>query len=304
MKKNINSPESASSISLGANILLTLGKLIGGIIAHSQALISDGINSLDDIISTVVVMIGVKSSTKKADENHPFGHERMDNVAAIILSIFFFITGIGIIVVGGASLLRALRGEIELSLPNKLAWIVAGIAMAIKEGLFLYTFRIGRKSRSSAIQGLAMDHQMDVISTGVALIGIVLAIVLDLPWIDPLAAIITGLLIIVTGIRTLYDAFNKMTDHAASEKTIEEIATTIIGVAGVVRIDDLRTRLFGSRIYVDVEIAVDANLSLRKAHAIAEEVHHQVEQSNVDIKHIMVHVNPDVGRGAYAKEDN
>lgn len=286
------STNQASFISLFANIILAVGKLIVGIIAGSASLISDAINSIDDVISTIVVVVGVKNSQKNPDSDHQFGHERMDSVAAVILSILFFITGAFIIYTAVMTIINVANGSIVISPPKTLAWIVAGVAVLIKEALFIYTYRVSKKANSAALKGIAFDHQMDVIATSISFLAIILAISLKQPILDPIASLIIGLLIIWTGIKTITDAFRKMTDHVADPKIVAELEKVISEQAGVVCIDVLRTRQFGNKIFVDVEIAVDGNLRLDEAHDIAERVHNRVEKDFEEVKHIMVHVNP------------
>lgn len=280
----------ATFISLFANIFLALGKLIVGIIGGSQALVSDAVNSIDDVISTIVVVIGVKKSQKSADNEHQFGHERFDNVASIILAIIFILAAFGI---GASAVSTIIIGqETTLRLPDVITSIVAGVAMLIKEALFVFTYRTARKTGSTSVRGIALDHQIDVFATGVTLIGIVLAITLRLPILDAVAALVSALLILYSAIRILVNSLNQMIDRAAPQELVDQIKHTINEVPGVLSIDVLRTRIFGAKIYVDVEIAVDPTITLNAAHAIAENVHDLIEKDFSDIKHIMVHVNP------------
>jgi len=280
----------ASLISLFANTFLALIKLIAGIIGSSQALVSDAINSIDDVISTVVVVIGVKKSQKSPDAKHQYGHERFDNVASIILAIIFILTAFG---VGASAIMTMIIGrQTPLQLPNVMTSIVAGVAMLIKEILFVFTYRTARKTGSTSLRGMAIDHQVDVFSTGITLIGIILAIVLKLPVLDAVAALVSAVLILYSAIRILVNAINQMIDRAAPRALVEQIKQTITSVDGVDNIDLLRTRIFGAKIYVEVEIAVNPLITLNSAHLIAENVHDLIEKDFSNIKHIMVHVNP------------
>jgi cation diffusion facilitator family transporter len=273
-----------------ANIFLSIGKLIIGIIAFSQALISDAINSFGDIISTIVSFIGLKISHKTDDKDHPFGHERFDNVAAIILSVIFFITAL---IIGGRAIASIIDNNQDTPVPATAAWITALAVVIVKETLFVITFTSAKKLKSSSLRAAALDHQMDVLSSAFALIGIVLARFFSLPMLDPIFSLLICLMIIFTSVNVFVESINKMIDKAAPEETVKQIQGAIEEVSGVCRIDELKTRVFGNRLYVDVEIACGDELSLVEAHNIAEKVHATVEQQFTEVKHIMVHVNPE-----------
>lgn len=273
-----------------ANIMLSIGKLIIGIIAFSQALISDAINSFGDVFSTIIAYIGMKVSHKSSDKEHPFGHERFDSVAAIVLSLTFFITAL---IIGGRAIFAIIDSDSSTKLPGMAAWITAGVVIIIKEGLFVYTYMTAKKLKSSSLRAAALDHQIDVLSSAFALIGIVSAVYFKLPILDPIFSLLICLLIIYTSINIFIEAIGKLVDKAAPEQKQLEINKVIEEVAGVCHIDELKTRVFGSRIYVDVEIACRGDLSLLEAHDIAERVHDEVENRFEEVKHIMVHVNPD-----------
>lgn len=279
-----------STVGLFANIFLSIAKLTVGILGASQALISDAINSIGDVLSTFVVLIGVRESKKEADVDHPFGHERLDSVAAIVLAIFFFLTAFFIGYRAITSIIEGISGDIPL--PNQLTWIVALIAIVIKECLFLYTANAAKITGSAALKGAAYDHQADVISTTGSLIGIVGARLFSLPILDPIFSLFIGILIVITGVRVFKEAIGRMVDKAMDETEEKAIRQSIHQVEGVEQIDMFRSRIFGNRVYVDIDIAVKANLTLEDAHNIAESVHDKIEQDFPLVKHIMVHVNP------------
>ena len=206
-----------SMVSIAVNLLLSLGKLAAGLIAHSGAMVSDAVHSASDIFSTVVVVIGVKLSGKAADREHPFGHERLECVAAIVLAVILLITGLFI-----------------------------GLA--------------------GARMGLTV--------------------------LDPLASVVICAFIAKAAFDIFRDAVNKMVDHSADAATEAAIRACVAGHAEVKRIDLLRTREFGNKLYIDLEIAMDKSLTLAQAHAVAEDVHDDVERAFPQVKHIMIHVNP------------
>lgn len=271
------------------NILLSIFKLFAGIIAHSNAMISDAIHSASDVFSTIIVLIGIKLSSKNPDKEHPYGHERLECVAAIVLSVILLITGLGI----GAEALKAItQGDYNhLQVPGILALIAAIISIAVKEGMFWYTKYYAKKIDSSALLADAWHHRSDAISSIGALIGIAGAR-LGFPIMDSLASFMIFIFIVKAAYDIFMDAMDKMVDHSCDEETETKLRDCVRKNDNVLGIDLLQTRIFGNKIYVDVEIAVDGSLSLREAHGIAEDVHDNIEKNFSKVKHIMVHVNP------------
>ena len=280
----------ASSLGFVANVFLAVSKLTVGIIAHSQALISDSINSIGDVLSTFVVFIGIKLSRKDADKDHQFGHERLDSIAAILLSMFFLATAGLIGYQGVTTIIKGISEDIAV--PGTLAWVVALIAIAVKESLYWYTIVVAKKINSTALKAAAWDHQSDVISAAGAFIGILGARLFGFALLDPILSLLICILIVITAIRIFKEGVDKLVDKSCDDETEAAISKSIESTEGVLRIDVLRTRLFGNRIYVDLEISVNAELSLEKAHEISETVHDQIEKEFPLVKHIMIHVNP------------
>ena len=279
-----------SSVSIIVNITLSLLKLLAGIIAHSGAMISDAIHSASDVISTIVVIIGVRMSNKKSDHDHQYGHERLECVSSIILSGLLIATGIGIGISGVKKILAGTSGK-DLIIPGLLALIAAIASLAVKEWMFWYTRAAAKKINSGALMADAWHHRSDALSSIGAFIGI-LGARLGYPILDPIASVVICLFIAKAAIDIFKDAIDKMVDHSCDDETVMQMNEVITKIPGVDRIDLIRTRLFGSRIYVDIEIAVDGELSLNNAHSIAEAVHLSIENAFPDVKHCMVHVNP------------
>lgn len=279
-----------SGVSIVVNVVLSLFKLSAGIIAHSGAMISDAIHSASDVISTVVVMVGVHFSGKQSDKEHQYGHERLECVSSIVLAGLLLATGIGIGFSGVEKIIAGTSGE-NLMMPGRLALIAAVISLVVKEWMFWYTRGAAKKINSGALMADAWHHRSDALSSVGAFVGIFGAR-LGYPILDPIASVVICLFIAKAAIDIFQDAINKMVDRSCDEKTEEEICQEVAKVPGVVRVDRIKTRLFGSKIYVDIEIAVDGEMLLKDAHAIAEEAHRQVERSFADVKHCMVHVNP------------
>ena len=278
-----------SFITIIGNALLALFKLMAGIIANSSAMLSDAIHSASDIFSTIVVIIGIKMASKKADKEHPYGHERLECVAAILLSVVLFITGLGI---GTESLKTILsKNYTELAVPGILALVAAIVSILMKEGMYWYTRYYAKKIDSGALMADAWHHRSDAFSSVGALIGIGGAR-LGFPIMDSVASLVIFVFIIKAAIDIFKDAMDKMVDHSCDEATENQIYACVLNNKGVRGVDMLHTRIFGNKIYVDIEIQVDASYTLKKAHGIAKEVHDDIEENFPKVKHIMVHVNP------------
>ena len=278
-----------SFITIIGNALLALFKLMAGIIANSSAMLSDAIHSASDIFSTIVVIIGIKMASKKADKEHPYGHERLECVAAILLSVVLFITGLGI---GTESLKTILsKNYTELAVPGILALVAAIVSILMKEGMYWYTRYYAKKIDSGALMADAWHHRSDAFSSVGALIGIVGAR-LGFPIMDSIASLVIFVFVIKAAIDIFKDAMDKMIDRSCDEETENQIYACVLNNKGVRGVDMLHTRIFGNKIYVDIEIQVDASYTLKKAHGIAKEVHDDIEENFPKVKHIMVHVNP------------
>lgn len=278
-----------SIISIIANVVLAAFKLVAGVFAHSGAMISDAIHSASDVFSTFVVMIGIKIASKEPDEEHPYGHERMECVAAIILATILCITGLGI----GKNALEFITGNSsEVSVPGMLALIAAIVSIIVKEAMFWYTRHYAKKIDSGALMADAWHHRSDALSSIGAFIGIIFAR-MGYVMMDSIACLVICVFIVKAAYDIFKDAIDKMVDKSCSLEVEAEIRTIVMSVDGVKGIDSLSTRLFGNKMYVDIEIRADGEKTLNETHEIAEAVHDSIEAQFEKVKHIMVHVNPD-----------
>lgn len=278
-----------SIVTIIGNMVLSVFKLLAGIIAHSNAMISDAIHSASDVFSTIVVIIGVRLSAKESDKEHPYGHERLECVAAIVLAMILFITGLGI---GMEALKNIFSGNYaNLQVPGMLALVAAFISIIAKEGMYWYTRYYAKMIDSSALMADAWHHRSDAFSSIGALVGIGGAR-LGFPVMDSLASLVIFVFIVKAAYDIFKDAMDKMVDHSCDEETEQKIYDCVMENENVLGIDLLQTRIFGNKIYVDVEILVDGSYTLQTAHDIAEEVHDRIEKNFLKVKHIMVHVNP------------
>lgn len=273
-------------ITVVMNIFLSLIKLLAGFIGHSTSMISDGVHSLSDVISSIGVFIGLRISQKPADIDHPYGHEKFEAVLSKILAFILFLTGLSI----GYSAIQTIVSSSYI-IPKMMTIWAALLSIGVKEWMYHYTIRQAKKIESTALAADAWHHRSDSLSSIGALIGIIGAR-LGFPILDPLAALVITLIILKVAIEIFVEATNQVIDKAASPELVNEIIQQIQSVNGVLAIDSLKTRVHSNRIYVDLEISVEATLSLIEAHTIAEAVHYQLEQNIHKIKHCTVHVNP------------
>jgi len=278
-----------SLVSVAGNTVLSLLKLLAGILAHSGAMISDAVHSASDVFSSFIVIIGVKLSVKAADKEHPYGHERFECVAAIVLAAVLTMTGM---LIGYRAYETIRSGSEAQTMPGILALLAAVVSIAAKEAMYWYTRFYAKRLNSTSLMANAWHHRSDALSSVGALIGIAGAR-LGYPVMEPIASLVICLFILKAAYDIFRDATAKMVDHACDAETEQRLADCVREEPSVLGIDSLQTREFGSRIYVDLEIRLDEGLSLVEAHAIAERVHERIEREFPSVKHIMVHVNPD-----------
>ena len=278
-----------SMVSIVGNTVLSLFKLFAGIFAHSGAMISDAVHSASDVLSSIIVIIGVKFAAKDSDKDHPYGHERFECVAAIVLAVILLVTGLFI----GISAVEKLAGGDggELVVPGMLALVAAVISIVTKESMYWYTRFYAKKLDSGALMAEAWHHRSDALSSVGALVGIAGAR-MGLPALDPIASLIICVFIAKAAYDIFMDAVGKMVDQACSDEMEEELIRCAGEQEGVMGVDMIHTRVFGNKIYVDIEICADGDLTLWEGHEIAEQVHSAIEERFDKVKHIMVHVNP------------
>ena len=279
-----------SAVGIVGNILLAGFKLFSGIIGRSGAMVSDAVHSLSDVFATLIAYIGVLLSRRPEDAEHPYGHERFECIASLVLGLILAGTGVGI----GYTGIHKLLAPEELEIPTILPLLAAVVSILVKEGMFRYTMHYAKKLDSTAFKADAWHHRSDALSSVGSFIGIGLAR-MGFPIMDPIAAMIICVLILKVAFDITKEALRRMTDTSCGRAFEEALRAFIREQPGVERIDLLHTRQFGNKIYIDLEIAVKGELSLVSAHTIAEDVHHAVERQYPNVKHIMIHVNPDTG---------
>lgn len=278
-----------SVVGIAGNIILSAFKLIAGIIGSSGAMISDAIHSLSDVFATAIAAVGVVLSKKSADKEHPYGHERFECIASLALGLILAVTGAGI---GWTGIQTIMAGDYaSLAIPTLLPLIAAIVSIVTKEAMFRYTMHYAKQMNSAAFVADAWHHRSDALSSIGSLAGI-LGARLGAPVMEPIACVVIAACIIKVAVDILRDALKKMLDTSCGTDVELELVDFIEKQEGVRRLDELRTRMFGNQIYVDVEIAADGSIPLVEAHEIAERVHDGIEAKFPAVKHVMVHVNP------------
>ena len=279
-----------SFIGITGNLILCAFKFFAGIYGKSGAMISDAVHSMSDVIATFIAFIGVKLAQRSADSEHPYGHERFESVATFVLGLILAGTGLKI---GYSALQTILSGDYShIPVPTFLPLIAAIVSIVSKEAMFQYTMYYAKKLDSEAFKADAWHHRSDAFSSAGSFLGIGAA-KLGFPVMDSIASIIICVFILKLAVEIIIDSLKKMLDTSCGTEFEEQISEFIMKESGVKRIDLLNTRMFGNKVYIDVEIAVDRNSTLLAAHKIAEDVHDEIEKHFPNVKHVMVHVNPD-----------
>ena len=277
-----------SKVSVAANVFLSAFKLFAGVVGHSGAMIADAVHSLSDVAGSGLVILGAHLSSKESDREHQYGHERLECVISLILANVLLLVAAGIGIEG----IRGMIDPQSAAMPGMLALIAAVVSVASKEVLYWYTRAAAKKIDSVSLMAEAWHHRSDAISSVGSSIGIFGAM-LGFPVLQPAVCVLIAVLIFKVGIDIYRETMNKLIDKACDDETAEKIKATIVAQEGVIALDEIKTRLFGSKVYVDIDNACDGTQSLYDAHRIAERVHRQVEELFPGrIKHCSVHVNP------------
>ena len=256
-----------ATVGVGGNIFLAAFKLFAGIFGNSTAMISDTVHSLSDVFATAIAFVGVRLAERDADSDHPYGHERFESVASLALGLILLFTGLAI----GYSSLESIatRSYLDTATPSLIALIAAIVSIVAKEGMFWYTRHWARAINSSAFMADAWHHRSDALSSVGALAGIG-ASMLGFHAGDAIASLVICVIILKVAFDVLKESLSSLTDTACDSAFEHELRDVISNTPGVIRIDDLRTRKFETKVYVDAEIAVDGSQTLIQAHEIAE----------------------------------
>ena len=278
-------------VTIVVNLVLAIGKFLAGIFGNSTAMISDAVHSSSDVLSTLIVLIGARIAVKNEDKDHNYGHDKFESIASILLAMLLFATAIGLGYTGIKDIIAASKGDGEYVKPTLVALIAAIVSIVVKEGMYWYTIFYAKKLDSQALKADAWHHRSDAFSSIAGFVGI-LGAMLGVLVLEGIATILIALLIVKVSYDIVKIVIRQLTDHAAPEEIVSKIYKTINDDEDVKNVDLLKTRISGSIIYVEAEIAVDSSLNIVEAHDIAQRVHDRIESTFEEVRHIVIHVNP------------
>lgn len=277
--------ERGAWVSIAAYLILSSGKLAAGYFFHSGALVADGFNNLTDIVASLAVLIGLRISQKPPDKDHRYGHFRAETIAALIASFIMAMVGIQVLVSAGRSLFVGGHATPELTA----AWVAIASAIGMYF-VYRYNRKLAKRINSNALMAAAKDNLSDALVSIGATIGIFGA-VLGLPWLDPLAALVVGAIICKTAWDIFYSSTHALTD-GFDEQQLEDLRTSIARTEGVRQIKDLKARIHGNHVLLDVIVLVDPKLSLIDSHRICDQIEQRMARKH-NIMSVHVHVEPE-----------
>lgn len=277
-------------VGIVANLVLVALKIYAGVIGKSQALVADGIHSLSDLLSDFIVLFGLKWGSQAADENHPFGHGRIETLSSMIIGVLLIGAGIGI-VFNSVTVLY----EHQVAQPTLFTLFIAFVSIAIKEAMYWYTLIAGRKMKSMLIIANAWHHRTDALSSVAVLIGIG-GVYLNPNWYlaDSLASLFVTYFILRVGGQMVWQALKEVVDTAPDKKVLEQIKSVAQEVDGVLNAHDIHARFSGGQIFSEIHIVVDPEITVRKGHAIADKVEETVIEKVDDLVRVIVHLDHEV----------
>ena len=281
----------AVQVGLAANILLAVLKCTVGILGASPALLADGINSTSDVAYGVVVSIFVRLSAKPADHEHPYGHDQLESVAAVVVGAFVITTAIAIFWHTVATVHELLTAPPDNGGASVIALWVALSVVLVKFGLTAWTYGISRRVKNSAVLALAQDHRNDIFASSAAAVGILFAR-LGHPWVDPLAGAVVSLIILHTGVEILRSATADLMDTVPGRELEREIRASLEDVVGLLAIEEVHAHRFGPWLVANLTIGVDGGISVRDGHRIATEVEQRLLSRVEFMRRVYVHYHP------------
>lgn len=287
--REIKEPEIKVSVkSMIVNGFLAAFKFIAGIMFHSTAIVSDAVHSLSDMFTTVFVIIGIKVSRKESDERHPYGHDRYECLASVLLGTLLGLTGIGVAISG----IKNIINYESLKMPGVITIFAAIISIVVKEWMFRFTKKVADDLHSGIVMADAWHHRSDALSSVGALIGVCGAR-MGIKVLDPIASILICVFIMKATYEIFKDAINKMLDVSCEKETIDDMKKICNETEGVKGVKSIKTRLFGSKMYAEIEIVADGGISLSESDVISEKIHHRIENYFPLVKHCSVIAKPE-----------
>ncbi|MDD3129104.1 MAG: cation diffusion facilitator family transporter [Candidatus Izemoplasmatales bacterium] len=278
-------------LTIFSNSFLAAIKLVGGILGNSSVLITDAINSISDIATNLVVFISAKFSKKEKDKTHPYGHDKFDSMVSIFLGFALIVTAIEVGKHAFTTLYDVLFENLVIDVPEWYTIVIVGITLVVKESLYRITVKDAKKAASQALIAQAWDHRSDTLTSIGALIGI-LGATFGIGFLEPIASLFILFFILKLGFKIIKTGVSQVVDQSADDEQVKIIRKIVLDHEEVLSIDEIKTRQFGVKYYVDLEISLDKNFSLLQAHDISEKIHDEIEEKLADVIHCMIHVNP------------
>lgn len=278
----------ATWVGVWVNLGLAVGKLLAGVFGHSQAMIADAAHSFSDLVTDGVVLVGLKWGRSAPDDTHPFGHGRIETLSTLMVGVILTILGV---ILGYEAICRLIQGSPHN--PTWLALAAAAVSILVKEVLYRYTVRVGRRINSQALVANAWHHRSDALSSVAVLLGVAGTLV-NPAWhsLDAWAALVVSLLILRVGTGVLWGALKEMVDTAPSREEVDSMRCCALEVAGVRQVHDLKVRSLGGRYQIQLHVVVDGGLSVTEGHDIAKEVERCLHSELKDVGEVIVHVDP------------
>ncbi len=273
-------------VSLLGNVFLSIFKLTVGFLGSSAAMIADGVHSLSDVISTVVIMVSLKVSSRPADDEHPYGHGKAEAIGAKLVALMLMGAGIYLAWEGVGKIVTG-----DVPIPGRIALWGVLASLVVKEGLFRYVYAVGQKISSRALITDAWHHRSDAFSSLAALVGIGGAL-LGWTFMDPLAAVVVAIFILRVGWKLVSRAVDELMDAVPDPELQERLEESARNMDGVLGVENLRLRTNGPYYFVDLQLIVDKGLSAYSAHEIAAEVKQKLLDENERIQDVLIHVDP------------
>ncbi|MDQ0231513.1 cation diffusion facilitator family transporter [Metabacillus malikii] len=291
-KDRFKQAEFAAIVGVVGNILLAIVKGVVGVISDSRALVADAVHSASDVVGSLAVFIGVRAAKQPPDEDHPYGHGKAESIAAIIVAVLLFLVGLEI----GKSSVEAFFAEIEA--PRILAIYAVVLSIVVKEWMFQYKFRLGKRINSDAIIANAYEHRSDVYSSIAALIGIGAAVFgprFGFDWLvyaDPVAGLFVSILVIRMAWKIGAESIHTTLDHVLHEEEVVGLKESVKKIVEVKQIDELHAREHGHYVIVDIKVSVDPKMTVEEGHRIGKLVKQKLMEEHDHVQNVFVHINP------------
>ena len=279
-------------ISIWSNIILTVGKVIIGIIASSDALFADGIHSAADVFASVIVLLVLKVSSKPADTEHPYGHGKAEVIVSGVIGILLVLVSLYIVYEGIVGFFHPVES------PSMIAFWIALFSYVAKVTLFRYSMNVGKRVKSKAIEAVAYDHQADIVASLAAAIGIFVSYLGDklgigiLLYGDKVASIFVAYLIFKIAKEMLTEAFHILIERNVEPEMIEQYEAVILSFKEVRRIDRIRAREHGHYIMMDIRISIDQEKTIKEGHDLSREIKHAMMKKFDNVEEVLIHLNP------------